>query len=436
MTQTLAQIMERTQWFRQARFGMFLHWGLYSIPARGEWVLSHDPGIVERYPRYLDCFNPEGYQPKEWARQAKAAGMQYMILTAKHHDGFCLFDSQWTDYKATNTPCGRDLVGEFVDAARAEGLKVGLYYSLLDWHHPDYPHAGDPYHPRKHQAADPGQDFNRYVEYMHRQVEELVTQYGRLDILWFDFSYGKMCGQAWRAQELIELVRGHQPWILIDNRLETSGEGFGSIVTETISDYAGDFVSPEQVVPHEGIRNEAGNFVPWELCLTMNNNWAYHARDHHYKSSTTLIHKLVECVAKEGNMLLNIGPTAQGRFPAESQAILRDFSDWMDLHSESIYGCGYADLPKPDWGYYTRKGQTIYAHLFEQPIGPLYLPGIDRDQIKRISWLNDGSELQVSDSWNIKAFPGLTFVQMGEVEHYTYLLPNQIDAVLKIELKD
>ncbi|MGC4374837.1 alpha-L-fucosidase, partial [Streptococcus suis] len=299
---SLQEINKRTEWFRKDRFGMFIHWGLYSIPGKGEWIRSHQQLSIDDYQPYFEAFNPVKYNPREWAKAAKAAGMKYMVLTAKHHDGFCLFDSAYTDYKSTNTQIRKDLVAEFVEAVREEGLKVGLYFSLIDWYHPDYPKYGDMIHPMRENEAfkDEKIDFDNYLTFLHNQVEEIVTKYGKLDILWFDYSYGEMFGEKWRATDLIKLVRKHQPDVVVDNRLETSGEGFGSIVTDEINIYSGDFVSPEQLVPHKGIRNIHGEPIPWELCLTMNNNWAYNPTDHFYKSSKTLIRKLVECVSKNG----------------------------------------------------------------------------------------------------------------------------------------
>lgn len=181
--------------------------------------------------------------------------MRYAVLTAKHHDGFCLFDSKLTDYKSTNTKAGRDLVREYLEAFRAEGLKVGLYYSLLDWHHPDYPHYGDLHHPmRNHpECGNENRDFNRYLDYMHGQVRELCENYGKIDIMWFDFSYGEMTGEKWKAAELVNMVRSLQPDIILDNRLEVSGEGFGSLATDAPTVYSGDFVSPEQIIPPNGL---------------------------------------------------------------------------------------------------------------------------------------------------------------------------------------
>ena len=187
----------RMEWYRDARFGMFIHWGLYAIPARGEWVRSTEQIPKEDYMKYFEEFNPVDFEPRKWAKAAKEAGMKYVVLTAKHHDGFCLFDSQYTDFKSTNTKCGRDLVAEYVDAVRAEGLKVGLYFSLLDWFHDDFPHYGDRNHPMRNNPAykNDDRDFDRYLTYMHNQVREICTNYGKLDVLWFDFSYDTVSKQ-------------------------------------------------------------------------------------------------------------------------------------------------------------------------------------------------------------------------------------------------
>lgn len=181
----IAARRERMRWFTSARFGMFIHWGLYAIPARGEWVRSVERISSQAYQKYFDGFNPTNYHPGAWAKIAREAGMKYAVLTAKHHDGFCLFDSKLTDYKSTNTPARRDLVREYLEAFRAAGLKVGLYYSLLDWHHPDYPAYGDPHHPMRDDEAyrDAHRDFSRYLDYFHGQVGELLSNYGRIDII-------------------------------------------------------------------------------------------------------------------------------------------------------------------------------------------------------------------------------------------------------------
>ena len=307
------EIKERTKWFMDARFGMFIHWGLYSIPACGEWVMSQKEMTIEEYRKYFEQFDPVDYDPKTWVRLAKEAGMKYVVLTAKHHDGFCLFDSKLTDYKATNTKAGRDLVRGFVDACREEGLKVGLYFSIIDWHHPDFPKYGDRQHPMRNNVAykDEKIDFDRYLDYMHGQVKELVTNYGKLDLLWFDFSYDDMTGEKWKATDLIKMVRHYQPDVIIDNRLEGAGDNHGSIATEHPLIYSGDFASPEQIIPPKGVCDVNGEPIPWELCATMNNHWGYCNFDHQYKTPEMLVRKLVECVSKGGNMILTSVSIAQ-----------------------------------------------------------------------------------------------------------------------------
>lgn len=423
---------KRVEWFKQARFGMFIHWGLYAIPARGEWIRSVERISVEDYQQYFDEFNPVDYDPRKWARACKQAGMQYAVLTAKHHDGFCLFDSALTDYKST-TCCGRDLVREYLDAFRAEGIRVGLYYSIIDWHHPDFPHYGDRQHPERDNPAfkDYKYDFDKYLEYMQGQIRELCTNYGKIDIFWFDFSYDDMRGEKWKATELVRMIRSYQPDVLMDNRLEVSGEGFGSLATQNPSEYSGDFVSPEQIIPPEGVVDDMGKPVVWESCITMNNNWGYNSRDDHFKTADMIIKKLVECVSKGGNMLLNVGPDARGNIPEKSLEILRGIGDWMRLNSESIYGCGRSLLPRPDYGRVTQKGKTLYFHVNEPQIGFVPLAGIKADDVKCIRLLRDGSELKIERNWITNNYPDIVFVSLGE----NPLLPDPVDTVIKVELK-
>ena len=396
---------KRMAWYTDARFGMFIHWGLYAIPARGEWVRSYEEIPKEDYMTYFDEFNPVDFDPKQWAKAAKEAGMKYVVLTAKHHDGFCLFDSQYTDFKSTNTKFGRDIVAEFVEAVRGEGLKVGLYFSLLDWYHDDYPHYGDAHHPMRNNPAygNEGRDFSRYVTYLHNQVREICTNYGKLDILWFDFSYENenyvMRGETWKATELVSMVRELQPGIIIDNRLEVSGEGFGSMWEGNPSPYHGDFVSPEQIIPPNGLQDKQGRDLIWEACITMNNNWGYCAKDHFYKPAPMLIKKLVECVSKGGNLLLNVGPDARGNIPPQSMEILKSIGAWMKDNSQSIYGCGKAGMEKPDAGRITRKGNKLYYHLFENTVGPMPLPGLKKEQVGCVRYLATGAGVPLSNRW-------------------------------------
>lgn len=427
---------ERTKWYCDARFGMFIHWGLYSIPARGEWVRSTERMPKEEYDQFFDEFTTENYDPKEWARLAKKAGMKYAVLTAKHHDGFCLYDTALTDFKSTKAPCKRDLVREFLDAFRAEGIRVGLYFSIIDWRHPDFPHYGDKFHPMRDNEEFKGKehDFDRYLTYMHGQVKELLTNYGHLDLMWFDFSYGPMNCEKWKASELIEMVRSIQPHIVIDNRLEGSAENAGSIRTLNPTAYSGDFASPEQMVPPEGIRDEGGNPIPWEACITLNNNWGYAAHDYHYKSAKMVIHMLVECVSKNGNLILNVGPNAKGEIPKESVEILEEVGTWMHQNGRSIYVCGLSEFPKPEWGRFTQNGKKLYAHVMEEQAGAICLEKM-AGMVDHMRLLKDGSEVKETFFWNLKEYSENAFFFFDMHSSDCYPLPDEHDTVVEITLK-
>lgn len=427
------QYNERMKWFTDARFGMFIHWGLYAIPARGEWVRSQEQMPESEYMPFFEQFDPKDCDMREWARAAKNAGMKYAVMTAKHHDGFCLFDSAYTDFKSTNTPAKRDFVREFTDAFRAEGLKVGLYFSLLDWHHPDYPHYGDAHHPMRNdpEYSNENRDFENYLDYMHNQVRELCTNYGKLDIMWFDFSYGDMRGAKWRGAELADMVRTLQPGVILDNRLEVSGEGFGSMYYGEPTPWHGDFVSPEQIIPPNGLADVNGNDLIWEACITMNGSWGYHANDRHFKPADMLVRKLVECVSKGGNLLLNVGPDAQGRIPDRSLEILEGIGKWMKKNSASIYGCGKAGIAKPEFGRITRNGKKLYYHVFDNPIGAVPLSGLSHDEVAYVRRLADGTEAKIMRSWIYDNYPDVVFAHLSD----SPVLDDPIDTVLEVTLK-
>lgn len=425
---------KRMQWFVQARFGMFIHWGLYAVPARGEWVRSNERMPEEKYMPFFREFDPSAADPKAWVQAAKEAGMGYVILTAKHHDGFCLFDSELTDFKSTNTPMGRDIVREFLEAGREAGLKVGLYYSLIDWHHPDFPHHGDRYHPMRSDpaASNEERDFKRYLAYMHGQVKELCTRYGRLDVLWFDFSYNQLRGEVWRANELADMVRTLQPGILLNNRLEVSGEGFGSLAQGEPAPCHGDFVSPERMVPPEGLFDPQGRPLYWETCTTMNHSWGYCAGDPWYKPASLLLKKLVECVSKGGNFLLNVGPDGNGRIPRQAMDTLKYLGQWMQINGESIRGCGPSGMEKPEWGRITRRENVLYLHIYENALGPLPLYGIPAEKIRAMRLLQDGREIPLSVSWVHSDYPDMAFADLGPDP----VLPDGDDTVLKVLLEE
>ena len=437
MNEVVKARTERTEWYRDARFGMFIHWGLYAIPARGEWLRSNERMPKEEYDKFFDEFTAENYNPKEWARLAKKAGMKYAVLTAKHHDGFCLFDTQLTDFKSTNAPCHRDLVREFLDAFRAEGIHVGLYFSIIDWRHPDFPHYGDKFHPMRDnpEYSNENRNFDNYLEYMHGQVRELLTNYGKLDLMWFDFSYDNMKCDTWKADKLIAMVREIQPWIVTDNRLEGSAEDAGSIRTLNPTPYSGDFASPEQMIPPACICDEAGNPLPWEACITLNNNWGYASRDHHYKSPKLVVRTLVECVSKGGNLILNVGPNAKGEIPKESVEILEKVGEWMSANGAGIYGCTFSEYPKPEWGRFTQKGNKLFAHIYEEQVGAICLPNM-AGKVESMRLVSDGSEIKETFFWNLKEYGENAFFFFSPKDMDCYPLPDEIDTVVEITLKE
>ena len=427
-----------TEWFRHDRFGMFIHWGLYSLPARHEWVKNFERTPEEKYQKYFEHFNPDLYDPKEWARQAKAAGMKYVVLTTKHHEGFCMFDSQYTDYKCTNTPAGRDLVREYVDAFRAEGLHIGFYYSLIDWHHPEFPI--DMLHPRRDdpdaEEQSKGRDMHKYAEYMRNQVTELLTNYGKIDILWFDFSYpdtrleGKdwMKGKGkddWEAEELIATARRLQPGIIIDNRTEIEQ----------------DLWTPEQYQPKEWVRHATtGELVTWEACQTFSGSWGYHRDETTWKSPEMLVQMLINTVSIGGNLLMNVGPTSRGYLDYRAEAALAAYAGWMKYNSRSIYGCTMAEpdlLPLcPNGCKFTQSedGKRLYIHLFEYPFQYLELPGF-AGKVDYAQFLHDGSEILFEEK-NISHFSeGRSTADNLLVFKLPVIKPNTIVPVIEVFLK-
>lgn len=393
-TETEAQKQERMAWWTNDRFGMFIHWGLYALPARHEWVKNQERLTNEQYQKYFDNFNPDLYNPKEWARKAKEAGMKYAVLTTKHHEGFCLFDSKYTDYKSTNTPIGRDLVKEYVEAFRAEGLKIGFYYSLIDWHHPDFTidrvHPQRVDDPKKYAELNKGKDMAKYREYLHNQVRELLTNYGKIDILWLDFSYPGENGKGnedWDSKKLLKMIRELQPGILVDDRLD-------------LKDYEDgwDFTTPEQYKVSKWPEVN-GKKVPWETCQTFSGSWGYYRDEYTWKDTKQLLVLLIESVSKGGNLLLNVGPTGRGVFDDRANASLAAMGDWMKYNSRSIYGCTEApaefEVPEMSLLTYNPKTNRLYIHLLDYPLQNFNLPNY-KGKVKYAQFLHDASEIKIS----------------------------------------
>jgi len=393
-TETAAQKQKRMEWWTHDRFGMFIHWGLYALPARHEWVKNAERLTNEQYQPYFDNFNPDLYNPREWAKMAKAAGMKYAVLTTKHHEGFCLFDSKYTDYKSTNTKAGKDLVKEWLEAFRAEGIRVGFYYSLIDWHHPDY--TIDRMHPQRLQNGtdtgyarlNKGKNWNNYKTYLHNQVKELLTNYGKIDILWLDFSYPGQFGKGkddWGSVELLKMIRKLQPGIIVDDRLD-------------LGDYAdgADFKSPEQVKPGE--LKKATDDMPFETCQTFSGSWGYYRDEHSWKTNHQLLTLLITSVSKNGNLILNVGPTARGTFDYRAQQALDSLHSWMQVNNRSIYGCKDAPdhfaAPANTLLTYNPQTKRLYIHLMEYPKDKKLVFQGYKDKVSYQQFLHDASEIK------------------------------------------
>jgi len=382
---------QKMEWWTHARFGMFIHFGLYAEAARHEWVKNYERLTNEEYQIYFDQFNPDLFNPKEWARQAKAAGMKYAVLTTKHHEGFCLFDSRYTDYKSTNTPIRRDLVKEFVAAFRAEGIKIGFYYSLLDWHHPDF--TIDNHHPQRpandtaYARLNKGRDMEKYRQYMRNQITELLTQYGKIDILWLDFSYPGAHGKGkddWGSLALLKMIRKLQPNIIVDNRLDLGGVPDGA-----------DFATPEQVKPEELKSNYDG--LPFETCQTFSGSWGYYRDEDTWKTNVQLLTLLITSVSKSGNLILNVGPTARGVFDYRATRALDSIGQWMHFNDRAIYNCQQApgdyQAPAHSLLTYNPSSKRLYIHLMEYAGAKLVLKGY-KGKVKYAQFLHDASEIK------------------------------------------
>ncbi|MBI5865556.1 MAG: alpha-L-fucosidase [Planctomycetes bacterium] len=376
--ETTAQRDARMAWFREARFGLFIHWGLYAVPAgkwgektgHGEWIRDTAQIPIPEYEKFVGQFNPTRFNAEEWAAIAKDAGMRYVVITSKHHDGFCLFDSAQTDFDVMSTPFKRDILKELSAAVGKAGLKMCWYHSIMDWHHPDYV----PRRPWERQMRPEGDaNFDRYVDYMKSELKELLTNYGPIGILWFDGQWEGTWNNE-RGRDLEAFVRKLQPDIVINSRV---GKGGGAYGIDREQGGSGDYGTPEQFIPDTGISG-----LDWETCMTMNGHWGYNAVDQDWKSSRDLIHMLIDIASKGGNFLLNVGPTAEGRFPQPCIDRLHDMGAWLKINGDAIYGTSASPLAALPWGRCTMRkladGDTrLYLHVFTPPAdGKIRLSGL------------------------------------------------------------
>ena len=370
----------RMAWWRDARFGMFIHWGIYSVPAGnyhgervggGEWIMNNSHIPIAEYEQFARAFNPVQYDADRWAEAARDAGMKYMIITSKHHDGFSMFGSQVSSYNVVEaTPYQRDVIKALAEAAHSHGLKFGVYYSIMDWHHPD---AQGPNAPNYNSTTRQNPNFGRYVEsYLKPQLRELLTKYPEIDVLWFDGEWIADWNND-RGRDLYAYVRGIKPSLIVNNRVSNGRQGSMSGVSKTGAIGVGDFGTPEQQVPPDGLPG-----VDWETCMTINDNWGFQSFDDNWKSPQALIRTLIDIASKGGNLLLNVGPNSQGEIPHESVARLREMGQWLGANGTAIYGTTASKYGLPPWGRYTSKQGLTYAHVFDWPKdGKLVLTGVN-----------------------------------------------------------
>ena len=381
-------------WFADARFGLFVTWGLYAIPARGEWDLfCHDPFDIylQEYRAHAARFNPVDFDPAAWADLAWNAGMRYVVFTTKHHDGFCLFDNPHTDFKITNTPYGKDITAMLVAAFRARGLRIGLYHSLIDWTHPHY--VPDRNHPlgKNGESGFSGRDMRVYANYLYQSVEHLMTQYGQIDLLFWDYCSAWKKPEDFNPDPLLAMIRRHQPQIIINDRMSY----------DRMSHY-GDYRTPEVAVPNVPPRLH-GMQTPWETCATINGYWGY-VDTPTCKPLSAVTTALIGCVAKGGNLLLNVGPDEKGAIPPISVDILREMAEWHTIHGAAVQGCGAAGFRAPDGYFYTQRGRELYLYLPFVPLGDVLLPEL-HGLIERAVLLRTGEAVPERPDWGLEHSP-------------------------------
>jgi alpha-L-fucosidase len=423
-SETAAQKEARMAWWRDARFGMFIHWGLYAVPAGtwhgervnglGEWIMAQAKIPTSEYAQLAKQFDPVQFDADAWVKTAKDAGMKYIIITSKHHDGFANFDSKVSPYDIVDaTPYHKDAIKALASAAHRAGLRFGVYYSIMDWHHPDAQATSYPdYNSRTFHSPN----FQRYVEtYMKPQLRELVTQYPEIDVLWFDGEWVADWSDA-QGQQLYDWLHTIKPSLIINNRVGHSRQGMGGMSAN--KDAPGDFGTPEQRVPPEGLPG-----VDWETCMTLNDTWGFQTFDDNWKDTKTLVRTLVDVASKGGNLLLNVGPTSRGVIPAQSVSRLEEMGDWMRANGESIYGTTASPYGLPSWGRYTARPSAgkVYAHVFDWPkSGKLVLTGMTAKP-NTVFLLGDRKPLTVEQG------------DGGWVVSLPNVRPSAIDAVLEVQ---
>ena len=415
----------RMEWWREARFGMFIHWGLYAVPAgewkgqtnHAEWIRESAKIPLEEYDKFVTRFNPVKFNADDWVKMASEAGMKYIVITSKHHDGFGLFDSKQTDFDVMSTPFKRDILKELSKACEKQGMTFCLYHSIMDWHNPDYL----PRRSWETNRSTAGADFNHYRSYLKAQLKELLTHYGKLGVLWFDGEWENTWTSEY-GKDLYNYVRNLQPNIIINNRVTVGRSGMAGMTGE--SEFAGDFGTPEQEIPATGIPG-----ADWESCMTMNDHWGYNKNDKNFKTSEQILRMLADIASKGGNYLLNIGPTAEGVFPQESIDRLKEIGTWMKANGEAIYGTQASPFKNLPWGRCTQKKMTgstrLYLHVFDWPADQkLLVPGLGNKLI-RAYLLSDANQEELP----------VTMESGGIVLRIPEKAPDAVNSVIVVDIE-
>ena len=426
MQESKAEKDARMQWWRDAKFGMFIHWGLYAVPAGeyngekikgiGEWIQATANIPRDEYAKFATQFNPTKFDADAWATLAHDAGMKYMVITSKHHDGFALFDSKVSDYDVVDaTPYGKDILAQLKESCDGHDLVFNTYYSILDWHHPAQYVDPDAKNPRAGHAKDKiyPERKQEYVDYMKAQLKEIIDNYD-VGVLWFDGEWQDW----WTKKDGIELynwLRNYKPSLIINNRVGAGRGGMKGF--DKGKGYAGDFGTPEQNIPATGIPG-----ADWESCMTMNDTWGYKYFDNNWKSTETLLHNLIDIVSKGGNYLLNIGPKADGTIPDEIVVRLKEMGAWMAVNGDAIYGTTASPFDKPEWGRYTQKPGKLFAHVFDWPEHNKLVIPMESKNIKRVYLLSaPGADIR------FQAMPGETVLLLPTQA------PDNIASVIVVE---
>ena len=423
--ETKIQHDTRMQWWRDARFGMFIHWGLYAVPAGewegktgyGEWIRTSAEIPLDTYDHFREQFNPVKFNADQWVRMAKDAGMKYIVITSKHHDGFCMFDTKQTSFDIMNTPFHHDPMKDLADACHKYGLKFCFYYSIMDWHHPDYL----PRRSWEKSRTTAGADFRKYVNYMKAELMELLTNYGEIGVLWFDGEWESTWNEAF-GKEIYSYCRSLQPNLIINNRVGAGRMDMEGLTKE--GSFGGDFGTPEQQIPATGLPG-----VDWETCMTMNDHWGYNKNDKNFKSVKEVIRMIADIASKGGNYLLNVGPTSEGLIPPESIERLKSVGDWMKVNGEAIYQTQASPFRSLDWGKCTRKdipeGVRLYLHIFNWPeTHNLRISGLLNEPVKAY-FLTDPQKLL-----------SVTKTEDGLMISLPDDMPDTINSVMVLDLKD